>query len=83
MNKQEFTEALDEKLHQLKHCQSCGKPYTEHLGIIGTCAKLQEATKEIERLRRVILDEVPKKMRSEWRGGVLYLTPEDEMKNNG
>lgn len=22
-------------------CDSCGKPFTEHLGLIGTCGKLQ------------------------------------------
>lgn len=31
-------------------CPSCGVAYPAHLGVTGTCAKLQAATKEIERL---------------------------------
>lgn len=30
-------------------CKSCGVPYTEHLGLIGTCARLKEAEATIRR----------------------------------
>lgn len=36
-------------------CDSCGKPFTEHLGLIGTCGKLQLTEKV---LRLVLLAEL-------------------------
>ncbi len=39
-------------------CQSCGVPYTKHLGIQGTCAALQEA----KRLLRLFLETNPSDM---------------------
>jgi hypothetical protein len=42
VNKDEFTKALETKLYPVFNCQSCNKPFVEHLGIAGTCGKLQE-----------------------------------------
>ncbi len=35
-------------------CAWCGVPWTEHLGIVGTCASLQHANAEIKKLRQKI-----------------------------
>lgn len=32
-------------------CESCGVPWTDHLGMIGTCRQLQEARAEIATLK--------------------------------
>ncbi len=37
-------------------CTSCGKPFGEHLGIIGTCKKLKEAEKRVSVLAQAILN---------------------------
>lgn len=34
------------------NCPCCGIPWTEHLGIIGTCKGLLDAKNEIKRLNR-------------------------------
>ena len=34
------------------HCTSCGKPFTEHAGIIQTCAGLQQALKALAKRQR-------------------------------
>lgn len=35
-------------------CESCNVPYTDHMGIQGTCAKLQETEAKAERYRRAL-----------------------------
>lgn len=38
-------------------CKSCGKKFTDHLGVIGTCEKLQKAEaalREVHKLPRTI-----------------------------
>ena len=40
-------------------CESCGTSWRKHLGIQGTCAKLQEAEQKIERLQAIV-DRLPK-----------------------
>ena len=37
-------------------CPSCGVDYIEHNGLISTCAELQKAKLEIERLKMVLAD---------------------------
>jgi len=37
-------------------CESCGTSWRKHLGIQGTCAKLREAEREIERLRAELVE---------------------------
>ena len=36
--------AVDERGHdhEAPICTSCGKPFSDHMGIVGTCAKLKE-----------------------------------------
>lgn len=34
------------------HCVSCGTPWADHLGIAGTCSKLQQAQKTIDALKQ-------------------------------
>ncbi len=38
-------------------CKSCGEDFTKHKGVMGTCKALQEARKEIRRLKRKIKDQ--------------------------
>ena len=33
-------------------CPSCGVPWTEHLGMTGTCAKLEHVKKELTELAK-------------------------------
>lgn len=33
-------------------CPSCGVPYGDHMGMIGTCAKLQKAIKALEKIKK-------------------------------
>lgn len=35
---------------QADKCPSCGVPYILHLGLIGTCADLQETREELDRI---------------------------------
>lgn len=35
-------------------CKSCGVPFTDHLGLQGTCERLQSAQDEIRRLKVVL-----------------------------
>jgi hypothetical protein len=35
-------------------CESCGTSWRKHLGIQGTCAKLREAERELERLQSIV-----------------------------
>jgi len=35
-------------------CKSCGKRFIEHVGVIGTCAKLQQAIKLLDEARKAI-----------------------------
>lgn len=37
-------------------CPSCGTPYADHLGLIGTCARVQELEAEVARLRALLSD---------------------------
>jgi len=40
-------------------CAACGVPFTQHLGVQGTCAELLEARAEIERLRAIVAPPQP------------------------
>lgn len=42
------------------HCTSCGKPLSEHLGIVGTCACLQDCRTRMELARAFLLKIWPK-----------------------
>jgi hypothetical protein len=35
----------------MNNCKSCGIEWTEHLGMIGTCKRVQDQAAEIERLK--------------------------------
>ena len=35
-------------------CPACGVPYTSHLGMNGTCQKLQEAKSRLDNVRRFL-----------------------------
>ena len=35
-------------------CRSCGKSYTDHVGIEGACAALQKALAEVARLHALL-----------------------------
>jgi hypothetical protein len=37
-----------EKLHRMEACPICNKDFSDHLGIIGTCAELQKLKGTIE-----------------------------------
>ena len=67
MDKQEFLDALEKKLEPVFNCTSCGKPFTEHDGIIRTCAKLQEVQAE--------LDAIKKHMREQYKGWASAFAP--------
>lgn len=50
-------------------CGSCGVPLNDHLGLTGTCAKLQEAKKRIDELEAIMIeepDDSPMGMRLSW-----------------
>jgi len=51
MDKQEFIEALEKKLEPVFNCTSCGKPFTQHDGIIRTCEKLQGVQAELDAVK--------------------------------
>ena len=39
-------------------CPSCKKPFHEHLGLAGTCAKLKEAQKTIKSITKMYLQSI-------------------------
>lgn len=44
------TDGIDQPEPDSDRCPSCGVPYTEHLGLIGTCKRVKELTADRDRL---------------------------------
>jgi len=38
----------------MQTCKACGRKFSEHLGVQGTCEELQEANAEVRRLREEV-----------------------------
>ena len=51
----------------MSKCESCGVNWTDHLGITGTCKRVQEQAKEIARLKAKI-ERMHKIERDRWTG---------------
>ena len=62
----------DDIPNPLPTCESCGVPFTSHLGLIGTCKQLGEAKARIEFLERA-LDELTADMRPEEDSDIVRL----------
>jgi hypothetical protein len=54
----------------MSKCESCGVAWTDHLGITGTCKRVQDQAAEIERLKAEI-----KSLRESWHGPDLQEHP--------
>ena len=40
-------------------CESCGTPWTEHLGIMGTCQRLRECEAELSAAAAILQEALP------------------------